>query len=107
MADQVIMVRVYLHEEDHGRRKASMDDILKALREQFSMNSVSVFRGIAGVGRDGIVHAADMMHFDVNLPLVIEFCEAPKLAEAAISMLAGMVPPAHIIFWSITRAGAV
>lgn len=107
MADQVIMVRVYLHEEDHGRRRASMDDILHVLREQFSINSVSVFRGIAGVGQDGIVHAADMMHFDVNLPLVIEFCEAPKIADAAITMLASMVPPAHIVSWPVTRAGTV
>lgn len=103
MNEQAILVRINLRESDHGRRKSLMDEVLGALSDRLGLDGISVLRGIAGLNGKGIVHAADMMHFDVDLPLIIEFCCAPKLAEAAIELLCGMVPDGHVISIPVTR----
>jgi len=106
MEEEYIMVRVNLRESDHGKRRNLMDEVLNALRDQFRLDGVSVLRGIAGMNGDRIVHASDMMHFDVDLPLIVEFCCAPDTAAAVISLLAPMVPPGHIISWPVARHGS-
>ena len=105
MAEQVAMVRINLQESDHGKRRNLTDEVLNALRDRLSLDGVSVLRGIAGMSAKGVVHASDMMHFDVDLPLIIEFCCSPKTADDAIELLQGMVPAGHIISWPVTRHG--
>lgn len=106
MAEQHVMVRVNLQESDHGTRRKSMDEVLNALRDRLDLEGVSVLRGIAGLSGDGIVHASDMMHFEVDLPLVIEFCCSPNIAQAAIALLVGLVPPGHVVSWPVIRQGS-
>jgi PII-like signaling protein len=103
MNEQVTMVRINLQESDHGKRRNLMDEVLNALHDRLSLDGVSVLRGIAGLSGEGVVHASDMMHFEVDLPLIIEFCCSPKIADAAIELLTDMVPAGHIISWSVTR----
>ncbi len=87
MANDVLMVRVYLSEGDHGRRTTLMREILSALHDKHAVQGVTVFRGVAGFGADGEVHADDMLRLNVDLPLVIEFFDEPTAAEAAIHLL--------------------
>lgn len=103
MTEDATMVRINLQESDHGKRKNMMDEVLNALRDRLSLEGVSVLRGIAGLGAGGVVHASDMMHFDVDLPLIVEFCCAPKLAEAAIALLVELVPDGHVISFPVSR----
>jgi PII-like signaling protein len=105
MPIQVTVVRVTLHESDHGRRKSMMDDVLHLLRDQVHLHNVSVFRGIAGLNGKGIVYASNVMYFDVDLPLVIQFSVGIKQAEAAIAALSSIVPPEHILSWQATCHG--
>jgi PII-like signaling protein len=106
MPTQVTVIRVTLHESDHGRRKSLMDDVLHLLREQVYLTSVSVFRGIAGLDGKDIVYASNIMYFNVDLPLVIQFSVEMDRAEAAIAALSAIVPPEHILSWPATRHGA-
>ena len=87
MSTDVLMVRVYLSEADHGRRTNLMQEILSALHDKHAVKGVTVFRGVAGFGADGEVHADDMLRLAVDLPLVIEFFDEPTVAEAAIHLL--------------------
>jgi PII-like signaling protein len=103
MTEDAILVRINLQESDHGKRKNLIDEILHTLRDRLSLDNVSVLRGIAGLGARGIVHASDMMHFDVDLPLIVEFCCAPTLAEAAIALLVALVPDGHVVSFPVTR----
>ncbi len=103
MEEQVTLVRIALSETDHGRRRHLMEDILTRLRDDFDLDGVSVFRGIAGMNGQKIIHAADLLHFDVDLPLMIEFCCAPDTAISVIDSLADLVPDGHIISWPATR----
>lgn len=99
------IVRINLQESDHGRRRSLMNDVLDTLRQLDGVDGVSVLRGIAGMTGDHIVHAADMIHFDVDLPLIIEFCTLPDTARAAIGALTELVPSGHIVSWPVTRHG--
>ena len=105
MGDDILMVRVYLREADHGKRKTLMQEILTLLQERHGVQAVMVFRAIAGFGAGGEVHADDILRLNVDLPLVIEFFEDPKVAEAAIALLDGRVPGGHIVSWPARRPG--
>jgi PII-like signaling protein len=100
MASQVTIARIYLKEADHGRRKTLMEEILNILQDQHRVHGVVVFRGIAGFGSKGEVHAADILRLTVDLPIVIEFFDQPAVVEAAIGLLKGLVPDDHIVHWS-------
>jgi PII-like signaling protein len=105
MNNDILMVRVYLSEADHGRRRTLMQEILTLLQERHAVQGVTVFRGIAGFGASGEVHADDILRINVDLPLVIEFFDEPKVAEAAVSLLDSLVPASHIVAWPAKRYG--
>ena len=56
MANDVLMVRVYLSEADHGRRKTLVREIFSILRDRHAVKGVTVFRGVAGFGSDREMH---------------------------------------------------
>ena len=105
MGNDILVVRIYLSEADHGRRKTLMQEILTLLQERHAVQGVTVFRAIAGFGAGGEVHAGDILRLNVDLPLVIEFFDEPKVAEAAIALLDGLVPGGHIVSWPARRYG--
>ena len=78
MSNDMLMVRIYLSEADHGKRRALMQEILTLLHDRHAVQGVTVFRGIAGFGASGEVHADDLLRLNVDLPLVIEFFDEPK-----------------------------
>jgi uncharacterized protein len=99
MDSEVTVVRLYLSETDHGRHKALVSDILKLLHDQHRVKGVTVFRGIAGFGEGGEVRAADILTSLVDLPLVIEFFDAPSAVEAVLPLLKNLVPQNHVVSW--------
>jgi PII-like signaling protein len=105
MTNDILIVRVYLSEADHGTRRTLMQEILTLLRERHAVQGVTVFRGIAGFGASGEVRADDILRLNVDLPLVIEFFDEAKVAEAAVALLSGLVPGGHIVSWSAKRYG--
>ncbi len=62
------------------------------------MKGVTVFRGIAGFGASGAVHAADLLRLTADLPIVIEFFDEPEVAQAAMKLLNGLVPDGHVVW---------
>ena len=102
MGEDVTIARVYISESDHGRRKSLMQEILNILHDQQRVLGVVVFRGIAGFGDSGEVHASDMLRLNVDLPLVIEFFDKPAVVRAAILLLEPLVSAEHIICWGAT-----
>jgi uncharacterized protein len=99
MDSDVVVVRVYLKEADHGRRRTLMEEILNILHDRHQVHGVVVFRGIAGFGSKGEVHAADILRLTVDLPIVIEFYDEPAVAMAAMELLKDLVPPGHIVYF--------
>ncbi len=101
-----MVVRVYLREADHGRRKTLMDEILNILHDQRRAQGIVVFRGIAGVSETGEILAADLLRLSVDLPLVVEFFDEPSAAETAIGLLEAIVPANHILCWRAVQRQA-
>ncbi|MDX8528227.1 DUF190 domain-containing protein [Mesorhizobium sp. MSK_1335] len=99
MTSDVIVVRIYIHEKEHGRRTTLQQEILNLLHDQQRVQGVTVFRGIAGFGASGTVHAADLLRLTVDLPIVIEFYDKPEVAQAAMKLLHGLVPDGHVVHW--------
>lgn len=102
MANDILIVRIYLSEDDQGKRKKLMQEVLSLLQDRHAVKGVTVFRGIAGFGASGEVRADDILRLNVDLPLVVEFFDEPKVAEAAIGLLDGLVPQGHIVSWPAT-----
>jgi PII-like signaling protein len=99
MTSEVIVVRIYIHEAEQGRRTNLQQEILTLLHDQQRVKGVTVFRGIAGFGASGAVHAADLLRLTVDLPIVIEFYDRPDVAQAAMKLLNGLVPAGHVVWW--------
>ena len=90
----VTVVRIYLTE---GERL--MKTILAKLHDEEKVRDVTVFRGISGFGRSGVVHSAALVDLSLDLPVVIEFFDAPDKVRRIQSHLKELLPPGHVISW--------
>jgi len=91
----VTVVRIYLTE---GERL--MKTILAKLHDEEKVRGVTVFRGISGFGRSGVVHSAALLDLSLDLPVVIEFFDAPDKVRRIQNHLKDLLPPGHVVSWS-------
>lgn len=101
MNKQMILVRIYLSEADHGRKHNLLDEIMEVLHDRHRVHGVTVFRGIAGFGSKGAVHSADLLRLTQRLPLVVEFFDEPATVEAALAALGDLIPSGHLVSWPV------
>lgn len=90
----VTMVRIYLTE---GEQR--MKTLLARLHDEERVQGVTVFRGISGFGRSGKVHSASLLDLSLDLPLVIEFFDAPEKVQSILTHLQDDLPPGHVVSW--------
>lgn len=103
MTTEITVARIYLSEaEHHGSHKSLMQEILSILRDQQRVRNVTVFRGIAGMADSGEVQAADILRIMVDLPLVIEFYDEPKVVDAVLNILSDHIGTGRTILWNAT-----
>ena len=93
------IARIYIRDGDHADGLDVMKQIFALLQDQHKIQGVTVFRGVAGFGVHGEIHAADLLRMTARLPLVIEFFDTPEAVAAALAALRGLVPPEHIVKW--------
>ncbi|MBL4762315.1 MAG: DUF190 domain-containing protein [Gammaproteobacteria bacterium] len=91
----VTMVRVYLTEADH-----KMSELLTCLHDEEKVQGVTVFRGITGFGKSGEMHSSSLIDMSLNLPIVIEFFDAPDKVKTILEHLSPNIEPGHIVTWS-------
>ena len=77
-----------------------MQEIFKLLHEQYKVQGLTVFRGVAGFGSRGEVHSDDLLRLAVHLPLVLEFYDDSEVMAALLSRIQQMVPAGHIVSWA-------
>ncbi len=102
MEKDMLLVRIYLSEADHGKKHNLLNEIMTILHDQHRVHGVTVFRGIAGFGAKGIVHSADLLRLTTRLPLVVEFFDEEAVVQAALKALADLIPSGHVISWPIS-----
>ena len=97
---EVTIVRIYLHEADHGRHKSLMNEILNILQKEHEVRGVTVFRAVAGLNESGQVRASDLLRVMVDLPVVVEFFDTPAKVELVLAVLNGLLPPGRVLRWN-------
>lgn len=95
----VTFARIYIKEGDKVQGHNLMREIFHLLHSEQKVHGVTVFRGIAGFGSKGEVHAEDLLRLTVHLPLVIEFYDDPEVVKATLPRIEQMVPGGHIVSW--------
>ena len=91
----VTMVRLYLTEAD-----SQLDGLLKQLHDEEKVQGVTAFRGIAGFGASGKMHASSLLDLSLDLPVVVEFFDTPDKVATIIEHLSREIGPGHIVSWS-------
>jgi PII-like signaling protein len=91
---ETVLVRVYLTDAD-----AHLKALVKRLNDWGKVRGLTVFRGIAGFGKSGTIHSSSLLDMSLELPVVIEFFDEPKKANAMIEYLYTVVGPGHIVSW--------
>lgn len=90
----VTMVRIYITEGEGLLKR-----LLGKLHDEERVRGVTVFRGIAGFGRSGVMHSSQLLDLSLDLPIVIELFDEPKKVESILNHLQDMVAPGHIVYW--------
>jgi len=90
----VTMVRIYLTEGDR-----LLDALLRRLHDEEQVMGVTVFRGTTGFGRSGKVHGQSLVDLAFDLPLVVEFFDAPERVDQLLGHLAAWFEPGHVVQW--------
>lgn len=96
----VTVVRIYLREGEHLLNK-----LVKFLREEQHISGLTVLRGVLGVGDSGELHPSSLLDLSLDLPLVVEFFEAPDKAERVIEELQRRFALEHVICFPATACG--
>jgi PII-like signaling protein len=91
----VTVVRIYLTE---GEKKVK--SLLARLHDDEKVRGVTVFRGISGFGRSGVVHSSTLLDLSLDLPVVIEFFDAPEKVRHILTHLKNDLPAGHVISWA-------
>ncbi|MDX1697756.1 MAG: DUF190 domain-containing protein [Thiohalobacterales bacterium] len=90
-------VRIYLTEGE-----GQMPGLLERLHDEEKVHGVTVFRGISGFGKSGVLHSSTLLDMSLDLPLVIEFFDVPDKAAAIIEHIRADLEPGHIVSWPAT-----
>ena len=92
---EVTMVRIYLTE---GERL--LKTLLARLHDEEKVRGVTVFRGISGFGRSGVVHSSTLLDLSLDLPVIVEFFDTPEKVRRILDHLKDQLPPGHVVSWS-------
>ncbi|MEW5755782.1 MAG: DUF190 domain-containing protein [Pseudomonadota bacterium] len=93
--EKITVVRMYLSEGEGQLRT-----LLKRLHDWEKLRGVTVFRGISGYGDSGKIHNTGLLDLSLDLPLVVEFFDAPEKIERTLEHLAPMIKPGHLMWWT-------
>ncbi len=89
---KVTVVRIYVTEGKHVH-----DAIINKLHDVEKVRGVTVFRGISGYGQSGKVHSASLLDISLDMPVVIEFFDAPEKIQRVLDHIGSMVKPEHVL----------
>lgn len=92
---EVTMVRIYLSETEK-----LLKNLLTKLHDDEKVRGVTVFRGVSGFGRSGVVHSSTLLDLSLDLPMVIEFFDEPEKVKRILAHLKTILPPGHVASWN-------
>jgi hypothetical protein len=91
----VTVVRIYLTE---GEKR--LKTLIARLHDEEKVRGVTVFRGVSGFGRSGVVHSSTLLDLSLDLPMVIEFFDTPDRVRRILNHLKTELPAGHVLTWA-------
>ena len=76
---------VYVDEADKYGGKPVYEVLLDIFFKK-KLSGVSVFKGIAGYGNDGVFHTSKMLELSINLPIKLEIVESEEITIRSFPM---------------------
>ena len=95
----VLSQTIWIHAVSVGEVQATQQ-LIKKLHDEFKIRGVTVFRGVSGFGESGKLHEASLIDLSLDLPVVIEFFDAPEKIQPVLNTLKQTLKPGHYIYWS-------
>lgn len=92
----VTLVRIYTDDSNGHISKT-----LEHLHERGDVIGTTIFRGVAGFGKQGRIHQSTLIDISGHLPVVIEFYHKSDKAEELINYIHEQIENAHIIYWEV------
>jgi len=89
--ESLILVRVYLTESEHRAR-----ELLQFLKSA-GIRGRTLLRGVSGFGQSGKWHEAAWADLIGDLPLILEFADAPAKVDAVLPQLLKQTKPRHVM----------
>jgi PII-like signaling protein len=74
---------IYIDETDHFGGKPAYEVLLDIFYKR-KIKGVSVFRGIAGYGTNGVFHTAKILELSTNMPVKIEVVESEDIINSVL-----------------------
>jgi uncharacterized protein len=81
-----VLLKFYVH-ENRKHRHILLYEWLIEQAQKIGIDGGSVFRGIAGFGRHGILHEQHFLELAGDLPLEVEFLTDDKDAEKLLKLI--------------------
>jgi len=81
---------VYVDESDKYKGKPVYEILLDILYRQ-KVAGVSVFRGVAGYGSDGIFHTSKMLELSTSLPVKLEAIDSEEMINRVLPLVSDIV----------------
>ena len=81
---------VYVDESDKYKGKPVYEFLLEIFYKQ-KIAGVSVFRGVAGYGSDGVFHTSKMLELSTDLPVKIEVVDSEEMISSVLPIISDVV----------------
>jgi uncharacterized protein len=87
---QAHRLRVYVNESDRWESRPLYEILIRAAKEK-GLAGATAMRGIEGYGVSGRVHSVKVLHLSEDVPIVIEFLDAPERIAVFLPVIEQMV----------------
>ncbi len=81
---------VYVDESDKHKGKPVYEILMDLFYKQ-KIAGVSVFRGVAGYGSDGVFHTSKMLELSTTLPVKLEVVDSEEMISRVLPMISDIV----------------
>ena len=89
---KVKVARIYVNEGKHSHQK-----IFQQLHDEHKVMGVTVYRGISGFGKSGETHSSSLLDISFDLPVVIEFFDAPDKVSTALESISELIETGNVL----------
>lgn len=78
--EEAVLLRIFIGEHDRYRNKPLYQHLIEIFRRE-GLSGATVFRGIAGFGKNSILQSTSILRLSTDLPIVIEVVDTWEKIE--------------------------